>query len=276
MRGVDQQGWAHAKRGVDMDGVEIAYVEIVGEGPALVLVHGFTDTSRSYSLMAPHLAGRRLVIPDLRGHGASPAGAGGFSPADFAADVAGLIRTLRLERPVLVGHSLGSMVAIETAAGHPDLLGGLVVLAGTLRPEFADEHPMVTGVGGLVDPISSADPFYDYWHACEAEVSPVFLRMVAQEASTMPAALWRAILEQVRRTDLTASARALRVKTLIIGGGRDPLFDATHQQRLRDAIPGAAFFSADHCGHNPHWEDPALVARTIVAHFEARTRAIPA
>ena len=281
---VDQQGWAYAKRKVEIASVstgnvaiasvETAYVEIAGEGPALVLVHGFTDTSRSFSLMAPHLAGRRLIIPDLRGHGASPAGAGGFSPADLAADIAGLIRTLRLERPVLVGHSLGSMVAIEAAAAHPDMLGGLVVLAGTLRPDIGDDHPMVIGVGAFEDPICSADPFYDYWHACEAEIAPEFLRMVAREASAMPAALWRAILEQVRRTDLTASARALRVKTLIIGGGRDPLFDATHQQRLRDAVPGAVFVNADHCGHNPHWEDPVLVARTIAAHFKPTRAAL--
>ncbi|UDL89290.1 alpha/beta hydrolase [Mesorhizobium sp. PAMC28654] len=284
MKVADQQGWVARKcklAGSETAFVEIACVstdtvEIASESPALVLVHGFTDTSRSFSLMAPHLAGRRLIIPDLRGHGASPVGAGGLSPADFAVDVAGLIRTLRLERPVLVGHSLGSMVAIETAAAYPDMLGGLVVLAGTLRPDIADDHPMVIGVGSFEDPISSADPFYDYWHACEAEIAPEFLRMVAQEASAMPSALWRAILGQVRRTDLTASARALRVKTLIIGGGRDPLFDATHQQRLRDEIPCAVFVNAEHCGHNPHWEDPALVARTIAAHFKLRTRAVPA
>jgi len=271
---MDQQGWAHAKLHGDVGGADIAYVDIAGtanpgEWPALMLVHGFTDTSRSFSLMAPHLAGRRLIIPDLRGHGASPAGAGGFSPADFAADIAGLIRGLRLERPVLVGHSLGSMVAIETASAYPDLLGGLVLLAGTLRPDIGDDHPMVVGVGALRDPISSADPFYDYWHACEAAVSPEFLDMAAREASAMPVALWRAILEEVRRTDLTANARALRVPTLIIGGGRDPLFDETHQQRLCDGIPGARFVSADHCGHNPHWEDPELIARTIAAHVTA-------
>lgn len=274
MRVVDQQGWARAKRHVEVGGADIAYVDIAGtvnpgEGPALVLVHGFTDTSRSFSLMAPHLTGHRIIIPDLRGHGASPAGTTGLSPADFAADIAGLIEALRLDRPVLVGHSLGSMVAIETTAAHPDLLCGLVVLAGTLRPDIGDDHPMVIGVGALRDPISSADPFYDYWHACEAEVSPEFLDMAAREASAMPVALWRAILEEVRRTDLTASARALRVPTLIIGGGRDPLFDATHQQRLRDGIPGARFVSVDHCGHNPHWEDPELVARTIAAHATA-------
>jgi pimeloyl-ACP methyl ester carboxylesterase len=264
-----QQAWAGRKRMVDVGGLGMAYVEIAGSEPTLLLVHGFTDTSRSFSLLAPHLAGRRLVIPDLRGHGASQAGTSGFRPADFAADIAGLIRELRLERPVLVGHSLGAMIAIETAARHIGLMGGLVLLAGTLKPDIPCDHPMAVGVRALRDPISPADPFYAYWHACRPGVPQAFLVSMARDASAMPAARWRSILEQLRCADLTSTARTLRQQTLVIGGASDPLFGEAHQQALLRALPDAGFVRIEDCGHNPHWEDPAPVAAAIACTFGA-------
>ncbi|OHV89608.1 alpha/beta hydrolase [Mesorhizobium sp. ORS 3428] len=259
----DQDTWASRKQFVDVGGLDLAYVEVAGSGPPLVMVHGFTDTSRSFSLLVPYLAGCRLIMPDLRGHGASQAGEG-CAIADFAADIAGLIRRLRLDRPVVIGHSLGAMVSIALAARHPQLVGGLVVVAGTLNAGFAPDHPLVAGVAALRDPISPADPFYDWWHACDAGVPKAFLTGLAEDASAMPAALWRAILDEIRRTDLTAEARAVRARTLIIAGGRDPLFDEAHQQSLAQALAGARLVWAEHCGHNPHWEDPAFVAQTVV------------
>ncbi|CDX27412.1 Alpha/beta hydrolase fold protein [Mesorhizobium sp. ORS 3324] len=264
----EQDAWAGRKRIVDVGGLDLAFVEIAGSEPPLLLVHGFTDTSRSFSLLAPYLAGRRLIIPDLRGHGASQAGEG-CAVADFAADIASLIRRLRLDRPVVVGHSLGAMVSIALAARHPELLGGLVVLAGTLKHDFAPDHPLVAGVAALRDPISPADPFYDWWHACRPGVPQAFLAAMAQDASAMPAARWRAILEEIRGTDLTAAARAVRVRTLIIAGACDPLFGEAHQQALAEALAGSRLVWAKHCGHNPHWEDPAFVAEVLSQPFGA-------
>lgn len=263
-----QDAWAGRKQFVDLAGLEIAYVDIAGAEPALVLVHGFTDTSRSFSLLAPYLAGRRLIMPDLRGHGASPAGKG-FGIADFADDIAGLILHLRLDRPVIVGHSLGAMVAIALAARHNDLIGGLVVMAGTLKPDFARDHPLVAGVQALRDPISPADPFYDWWHACRPGVPRPFLAGLAKDASAMPAARWRAILEEICRADLTSAAQKVRTRTLIIAGPCDPLFGEAHRQALSRCLAGASLVRAEACGHNPHWEDPAFVAGAIVEAFEA-------
>jgi len=264
----EQDAWADRKQVINADGLEIAYVDISGVEPALVLVHGFTDTSRSFSLLAPHLAGRRLVMPDLRGHGASPAGKG-FAIADFADDIAGLIRHLQLDRPIVVGHSLGAMVAIALAARHSELIGGLVVMAGTLKPDFTSDHPLVVGVQALRDPICQADPFYDWWHVCRAGVPQPFLAGLAKDASAMPAPRWRAILEEIRRADLTSAALAVRTPTLIIAGACDPLFGEAHQQALSHCLAGARLVRAEACGHNPHWEDPAFVARAIIEAFEA-------
>ncbi|MBZ9771428.1 alpha/beta fold hydrolase [Mesorhizobium sp. CO1-1-8] len=263
----EQDAWAGRKQFVAVGDLDIAYVEISGAEPALLLVHGFTDTSRSFSLLAPYLAGRRLVMPDLRGHGASQAGKG-CGIIDFAGDIAGLIQILRLDRPVVIGHSLGAMVAVALAGRHKDLIGGLVVLAGTLKPDFAPDHPLIAGVEALRDPISPADPFYAWWHACSPDVPAALLAGLAHEASAMPTPRWRAILEEIRRADLTDAARAVQARTLIIAGACDPLFGEAHQQALQSALAGAVFVRAESCGHNPHWEDPGLVAEAIIEAYE--------
>ena len=258
----EQDGWAGRKQFINSGDLDIAYVEIAGAEPALLLVHGFTDTSRSFSLLAPHLAGRRLIMPDLRGHGGSQTGEG-CRIADFASDIAGLIAHLRLDRPVLVGQSLGAMVAIALAARHNELIGGLVLLAGTLKPDLAQNHPLVMGVQSLRDPISPADPFYAWWHACRPGVPEPFLAGLAKDASEMPVSRWQATLKEIRRTDLSDLARAVQARTLIIAGEHDPLFGQAHQRALLDALIGASLVHAEECGHNPHWEDPAFVAEAI-------------
>lgn len=264
----EQASWAARKRTVDIGGLDLAYVEIAGAEPPLLLIHGFTDTSRSFSLLTPHLPGRRLIMPDLRGHGGSQAGEG-CGVADFADDIAGLIRRLRLDRPVVVGHSLGGMVSIALATRHPELVGGLVILASALMPGFEQDHQLIDEVAALRDPISPVDPFYDWWHACRPGVPRAFLAGLAQDASAIPAARWRAVLEEVRGTDLTAAARAVQAPTLIIAGGRDPLFGEAHQRAMAGALAGSRLVWAQDCGHNPHWEDPAFVAEAIAGMLSA-------
>lgn len=264
----DQDAWAGRKRFIDTGNVRTTYVDVEGTEPALLLIHGFTDSSRSFSLLAPHLAGSRLIIPDLRGHGVSLTSEERFGIADFADDIAVLIRTLGLERAVLVGHSLGAMVAIATAARHPELHCGLALLAGTIKPDMPDDHAIPLGVGALRDPISPSDPFYAYWHDCRPTVPPSFLAWLAEEASQMPATRWRTILHELRGADLTGAARQMAgTAPLIVAGGSDPLFGDPHLQALTRAFPSATVVRLDNCGHNVHWEEPALVAAAIKTRF---------
>jgi pimeloyl-ACP methyl ester carboxylesterase len=94
--------------------------------PLAVLIHGVTSSSRTWWRVGPALAGRgfRVVGVDLRGHGASPRGGAGLSLAELAADVAETV-----EGPVdlLVGHSLGALVALELVGGRPGFARRLVV-----------------------------------------------------------------------------------------------------------------------------------------------------
>jgi len=95
-------------------------------GPPALLVHGVTSSSRTWWRVGPALAGRgfRVLAVDLRGHGASPRAATGLSLADLAGDVA---ETVQGPVELLVGHSLGALVALELVGARPGFADRLVV-----------------------------------------------------------------------------------------------------------------------------------------------------
>lgn len=84
----------------------------------------------------------------------------------------------------------------------------------------------------------------------------------------MPAARWRGILETIQNANLVDSAGKLgKFSPLMIGGGHDPLFGDEQQRALAQAFPNASVVRLEDCGHNVHWEEPALVAEAIRSSF---------
>ena len=100
----------------------------------IVLLHGMADVARSLEPLAAVLAGRyRVVAFDARGHGRS-SHPGAYSVLHYVADLAGLLDTLEIERPILVGHSLGGHTVANYAGLHPDRPRAVVLLEGMGPP----------------------------------------------------------------------------------------------------------------------------------------------
>lgn len=260
--------WGARKRYVDCgDGRTLAYVEAEGMGAgserAVVLVHGFTDSSRSFAPLEPYMADMRLIMPDLRGHGGSHRPDDTYRIADFAADIACLMEALDVRDALVVGHSLGAMVAVELAASRPDLVGALATISCALKPEIGESDPIFIGVASLQDPINPAHEFFDSWHACNGPVDAGFLAELAQEAVAIPARLWRRILQEIRDCDLTERAAVIRQPSLILHGTADPLFDLTQAHALRRRLDCSVIIEIAGCGHNPHWEQPQRVSKML-------------
>ena len=97
------------------------------EGPALVVVHGITNSARGWDFVCRELAADAYVV-DLRGHGETDKPEHGYRTADYAADLAGVIGALGLERPAVLGHSLGARVSARLAAERPELVARLVLV----------------------------------------------------------------------------------------------------------------------------------------------------
>jgi haloacetate dehalogenase len=110
------------------DGVRIHYRRM-GQGPGMVLLHGYPQTGHMWRKVMPALAERFAVVaPDLRGYGDSDRPTAGYDKRTMAADIAEVIRAQALGPVVLVGHDRGARVAHRFALDHPGLLTRLVLL----------------------------------------------------------------------------------------------------------------------------------------------------
>lgn len=159
-----------------------------GEGRAVVFLHGagMDHTMFLAAADAVQAAGFRAVLCDLRGHGESELGAGvRFTADDALDDVLALVDALELDRPVLVGHSLGGNLAQAFVRAHPQRTGGLIVvdstwnvgpLSGLERFGLSLAAPMLalipaSRLPGIMARASAVDP------AAVAEITRVFARM---------------------------------------------------------------------------------------------------
>ncbi len=144
-------------RDVDVNGIRLRITE-AGEGPVVLLLHGFLNLGWSWRAQLAALAdaGYHAVAPDLRGYGGSdaPEGVDAYTSLDLVGDVVGLIGELGDPAPVVVGHDWGAMIAWQTALLRPDLVRGVagvsvpyvprgdLSLLAAMRAKFGDGYYM--------------------------------------------------------------------------------------------------------------------------------------
>ncbi len=111
-----------------INGIKIDYVT-AGDGPPVVLLHGFPETWFAWRHQIPVLAERyRVIVPDLRGYGATEKPAAGYDKRTMALDIRELMRHLSVEQAAIVGHDRGARVATRFAKDYPEAIGRLVVM----------------------------------------------------------------------------------------------------------------------------------------------------
>src|SRR6266404_3956012 len=113
---------------IQTDGATI-HVRVGGQGPAVVLLHGFGFTGDMWAPLAAELArDHRVVVPDLPGMGLSSHPAGCYDKKTQAADIRSVLTELGIDRAAVVGHDIGATVAYAYAARYPDKTDRLVVM----------------------------------------------------------------------------------------------------------------------------------------------------
>jgi pimeloyl-ACP methyl ester carboxylesterase len=246
--------------------------------PPLVLLHGVGADKGEWALSAPLLSRtRRLVAPDLLGHGGTDKPSANVDyRIRLLADVVveALERTEGLPRPVdLLGHSLGGAVALDVARRHPRLVRRLVLVdAAGLPPRVA------------LDPLAASLPFApsgfdDSRRLLERSVGSPWLShpLVAFAASLYKGRrrnrpqLLKLLAAVAAGEDSQAPAGLARIphRTLVLWGDRDRIFPLATGRRLAAALPSARLEILPRCGHVPPTERPLAFARRVEAFLSA-------
>lgn len=243
------------------DRVQLNYREAGDGRPALILIHGWGSRLDHWQAVATPLSRQyRVLRPDLRGHGRSEAPADGYSMRQFADDTATLARSRRIRNAVVVGHSMGSTVALEMARRHPRLVSGVVMVDGSLE-RYTTARDLE---GSELWRALAERPYDEAMIAFYANFFPdprdaALAERVITEAAQTPehAALasWRATLI----ADVPAIAKQVRQPVLYVDGGHS-LRPAT---AVRAILPRAAYAQAALCGHFVQLEAPDQLVAMI-------------
>jgi pimeloyl-ACP methyl ester carboxylesterase len=234
----------------------------------VLLLHGVTDSWRSFELVLPHLPPSLHVFAlSQRGHGDADRPLAGYGFRDFAADVAAFIDSLALGPVVLVGHSMGSGVAQRFALDYPDRLMGLMLVGAfaTLQTNPAVREFWDSVVSQLVDPI---DPrlVREFQQSTLAQPVPAaFLETVVQESLKVPARVWQAAFLTFLQEEWSGELGKITVPTCIIWGDQDAFCPRSDQDLLAAALPNSQLVVYSGAGHDPHWEEPERFAADLTA-----------
>jgi non-heme chloroperoxidase len=247
------------------NGVRLEYAEAgKAGGEPVIMLHGYTDSWFSYSLVLPRLNPNLLGISiSQRGHGDSSRPETGYASEDFAADVDAFMEARGIERAVIVGHSMGSFIAQTFAIRYPHRVKALVLVGSATTAANEGILGLRDFVQTLTDPV---DPQFVYEFQASTifhPVSPDFLDAVVAESRKLPARVWKDALGGLIATENGPRLGEIGVPTLIVWGERDAIFPRSEQDLLAAAIPHSTLLVYPETGHAPHWERPREFTRDL-------------
>jgi 3-oxoadipate enol-lactonase len=242
--------------------VKLHYEE-QGSGIPLVLVHGFPLNRTIWEPVASMLKKHfRVVTPDLRGHGLSPVTAGAYSMRLLAADIAGLLDDLKLERVFLAGHSMGGYASLAFARAYPQRLAGLVLVASQPfadTPERRQGRMVQAGqvekdgtrvaVDSMAQRLTNRPEFYE----------PLHRLMLQTDARGVIGAL----LGMAERPDMTGFLETLNLPVLMLAGDQDAIIPYAQIQAFSTRLQHGRLVTLHGGAHMPMLEEPEKTAEAL-------------
>ncbi len=248
------------------------HYEVTGDGPPLMLIAGLASDSASWGPVAPLLSKHfMLIMPDNRGAGRTKSSAP-LSIDMMAADYAGLLDHLEIERTHMLGHSMGGIIAMTLAANAPDRINKLVLAASCARtPARAIsviDNLLMLREGGANQELWLRSffhwlfkpEFFENKNAVDAAIALSMAYPYAQGVADM-----RQQVDALRGYDASALPAALKAETLLLTGERDLMFSPEEIKAAFAAAPAARLHILAGAAHSLHWDSPAEFSSNVIA-----------
>ena len=263
-----------------VNGLDLHYLDWGGDAPvAAVALHGFALNCHSWDEVAPALSDRlHWYALDQRGHGLSDRAAelGDYSRDHMADDIDGFIRAAGLERPVVVGHSMGGMNAMTFASRHPEALRALILV--DVGPEVTVDGAQQVRqfVAGPYE-MESLEAWVEHTHKYYPFRSKegIRKRLAVSLRETSEGKLAKQFDERFReagfrgvadsRSDIWETARGLRCPTLLLHGEKSPVLKREQAERFAEAVEQVRLVSIPEAGHSVAGDQPQAFEEAVRA-----------
>jgi pimeloyl-ACP methyl ester carboxylesterase len=228
-----------------------------GRRPAVLHLHGYCQSSEYWKPTLERLAeaGVQALAPDLPGFGASAGEPGPYTMEAYADALAEFLVPRRLDPVVLVGGSMGGVVAQHLVLRHPKLIGRLLLVAtGAYTADPAAALAKADALASSAWSLQTVSPIVDgFFHHRPPESEIERFQDIALQAS--PAAAVEAARSNAKSRTLERLA-SIAVPTLIIQGRHDRARTPEHGAEMRNKIARARLAVIEEAGHTPHVEQP--------------------
>ena len=265
---------------MEVGGGRIAYDDTGGNGPLVVCFPGLGDLRASYRFLRPLLtaAGYRVVTTDLRGHGESSTGWGGYTDTDVAGDVLALVRHLRGAGPAfLAGNSLSGGAGAYAAAVEPAAVAGLVLLSPFVR-DVPQTLAQRLGVRAVTLPVVGPRLWTAYYATAlyprrkPDDLDGYRKRLLANLREPGRFEAVRAMALRPGHAAVEARLADVEAPALVVVGTKDPDFpDPGAEARLVAERLGSRqtrVLAVEGAGHYPHAEVPEEVGPAVVGFLD--------
>jgi pimeloyl-ACP methyl ester carboxylesterase len=243
-------------------------------GTPVIFLHGYTDSWHSYETVLPLLPESiRAFALTQRGHGDSDKPDEGYNPKDFANDVALFIKQKKLNKVIIVGHSLGGLVAQRFVLDNPQLCKGVVIISSDAS--FADNPGMsdfLAVVDQLQEPVDRTFSAEFQKSTITKPIAESYFNTVVNESEKVPARVWKAIAQELRQVNYVPELKTIKQPVLIFWGDKDGVCFKNDQEVMVRNIKNAKLLVYQGTGHALHWEEPARFASDLLKFVESFKR----
>jgi len=253
---------------MDLIAVELHYEEH-GQGLPVILIHGYPLDHTIWKPVVNQLKDHaRLIVPDLRGYGASPSPDGDWSIRQMADELHSLINHLGIDRAILVGHSMGGYVALAFAHAYPSHVAGLGLIATQAAADSPEkrqsryiqiEEVKRRGIKAIVEPMASRlTP-----RASLAEALKLLM------AKTNTNTIVRSLKAMAERSDATGWLASMDIPAVVVSGTVDGIIHIEAAKTMAQLLPRGWLVEIPEAGHMPMLEAPDTVANALCQLIEA-------
>jgi 2-hydroxy-6-oxonona-2,4-dienedioate hydrolase len=248
---------------LEIDGHRIRYLESGSSKNTLVLIHGLGASAERWDQVIPFFDDKfHVIVPDLIGFGYSDKPTVDYTPDFFSEFLEKFFSAAKINRPNIIGSSLGGQISAEYTASHSDDVEKLILVspAGMMKKSTPALDAYI--MAALYPNEINAKNAFEMMEGSGIDVHPEIIDGFVERMQLPNAklAFMSTVLGLKNSESIMSKLESISTPTLIIWGGNDPVIPINYADDFVSAIQDCRFFRMDGCGHTPYVQDPHIFA----------------